>query len=676
MNVMQIAFIQPMFFWALAGLAIPVLMHLVLKRRSRQVHLGTLRFLKTVLQANARSRNLKRWLLLALRLTCVALLVGLFARPYLQGHEESAARQFLVILIDQSASMERRGSSGRLIDQAVAEARRIVAATEAQRIVIENGNAADLHVAYFDHQVRPIEVDEKSKNDTTSLLKQLKAPANLTGTTNYSAAMVWAADVCLRSQQKKRRVILLTDLQRVGLAWSEVEPLPPGVEVQVVDLGQPQTINAAISAIKLPATVIRPRTKTAVTVTVFNAGPFPLEKAEVVLHATRGDQQVTLRQQVSVEAGSTGLVEFETPELDEGLWRGYAELQHEDDLAFDNKRWFAVLVAAPLATLIVEGQPNDLPQRTAAYYLETSLRLAPPGDVAPERLFEPTVLALKQGVTLPDLSMTSLVVLANVPSLTQADATRLSTWVRAGGGLLVFAGEPTTAEGLDPLIEAGLGVGTVTGFSTSNDVPWRLETWSADHPIFEPFGDVQRGELARTAFRGISPLEPSSDATVLARFTGGAPAVIERMLDRGRVIWFAAGCDGTWSDWPRSRLFLPLNYQLLSDLGGLLEGGPVRENVIDNRSAVDLVPGVFAEGPHWNTINVSPRESETDRCTVEEFANRFGFDPAGPTSTELRSLPLLTAGLDVRNDELWAWVLAGLLGLFLAEGFLANRTTS
>lgn len=664
---MQFGFVQPIFFWALAGLAIPIVVHLVFKRKSQRIDLGTLRFLKTVLQANARSRNLKRWILLAMRLTAVALLVGIFARPHLRGFEAQASRQFVAILIDQSATMERRGDSGRLIDQAVAEARKILG---------EVGDAAETRVAFFDHVVHPLSSGDDAGKMTSSLLKQLSAPASLTGATNFSAAMAWARDVCVKSKQQKQRVVLLTDLQRSGLDWAETESLPSGVQIDVIDLGQQQTSNAAVSAVKIPVPVVRPGKTTAVTATIFNAGPFSLEKADVVLHATRGDRQINLRQQISLTAGATGLVDFETPELSEGLWRGYVELEHDDDLKFDNKRWFAILVAPPLKTLIVDGQPDELPQRTASYYLETSLRLAPPGEVAPERLFEPTVLPLDGETPWPDLKTTSLVVLANVPAISATDANRLAKWVRAGGGLLVFAGEPTTQDGMQPLIQAGLGVGKIRGFATSNEAPWRMERWDAEHPIFELFGDMQRGDLSRRSFRGISRIEPDEGAAVLARFTGGSPALLERSVDKGRVLWFAAGCDGTWSDWPRSRLYLPLNYQLLGYLGGLAEGGPVRNVAIDGQSDVDQAPGVYEDRNHWNAINVSPRESETDRCTLAEFANRFGFSPESGTSTEVVSSQTLIAGLDARDDEIWPSVLLILLVLILAEGFLANRTVS
>src|SRR5258708_9605090 len=80
---MPLQFVQSGFAWALLGLAIPIVIHLMFRLRSRRVDLGTLRFLRIVLEENARRRILKRWLLLALRLAAIVLLPGLFAPPSL-----------------------------------------------------------------------------------------------------------------------------------------------------------------------------------------------------------------------------------------------------------------------------------------------------------------------------------------------------------------------------------------------------------------------------------------------------------------------------------------------------------------------------------------------------------------------------------------------------------------
>ena len=118
-------FVQIGMLGALAALAIPIIIHLMFRQRARPVDLGTLQFLKIVLRDNARRRKLKRWLLLALRTACLALIAFLFARPYMLATEPGSGDRLVVILLDRSASMGLKGST-RPFDQALAEARAIL----------------------------------------------------------------------------------------------------------------------------------------------------------------------------------------------------------------------------------------------------------------------------------------------------------------------------------------------------------------------------------------------------------------------------------------------------------------------------------------------------------------------------------------------------------------------
>ena len=61
-------FIQASMLGALAAVALPVIAHLIFRRRSRPVDLGTLRFLKLVVRREARRRWLKRLVLLVLQI--------------------------------------------------------------------------------------------------------------------------------------------------------------------------------------------------------------------------------------------------------------------------------------------------------------------------------------------------------------------------------------------------------------------------------------------------------------------------------------------------------------------------------------------------------------------------------------------------------------------------------
>src|SRR5437660_8321973 len=95
--------IQASMLGALAAVALPIIAHLIFRRRSRPVDLGTLRFLKIAVRRDTRRKWVKRWLLLARRVACVALLVLMFARPYKAESIGGGDAGLTVILIDRSA---------------------------------------------------------------------------------------------------------------------------------------------------------------------------------------------------------------------------------------------------------------------------------------------------------------------------------------------------------------------------------------------------------------------------------------------------------------------------------------------------------------------------------------------------------------------------------------------
>src|SRR4051794_34245210 len=147
-------FVQASMLAALAAVVLPVLAHLLFRRRSRPVDLGTLRFLKVAVRQDTRRRRLKRWLLLALRLGCVVLLVLLFARPYRAEFAGGGDAGLAVVLIDRSASMARQRDGGRLIDHAVRELPEVVARIPARSRV---------EVAWFDVRPEPIGSSEDGR---------------------------------------------------------------------------------------------------------------------------------------------------------------------------------------------------------------------------------------------------------------------------------------------------------------------------------------------------------------------------------------------------------------------------------------------------------------------------------------------------------------------------------
>ena len=168
------------------------------------------------------------------------------------------------------------------------------------------------------------------------------------------------------------------------------------------------------------------------------------------------------------------------------------------------------------------------------------------------------------------------------------------------------------------------------------------------------------------------------------------------------MLWVTTSCGRDWSDWCRSRLFLPTVHQLLGYEVGLTTGGRVRTRLVDaergegsgNRSRESgasvqsgnpqasaalkteaLLPGVDQFDRFAEIINTSPRESDTDRCSRQEFEDRFAVkfvEEDGTTVAQAAGL----GNVELQQDELWHWVGCVLLAVLLLEGFVGNRTTA
>ncbi len=192
------------FLAAAAAVAVPILVHLLLRPRARRVDIGTVRFLTLALKESTRRRKLRRWLLLALRCAAVLLLALLFARPYLSRAGTEGRDREAILLIDQSASMGAVQSGQTLFARAQDAADKVLKELPEQTVV---------HLAYFDsHGIEPA---AEARIDGTRRAGY--------GATGYDQALRWARDQVVLSPRPQRTVYLFTDLQRSGLHGSPVE---------------------------------------------------------------------------------------------------------------------------------------------------------------------------------------------------------------------------------------------------------------------------------------------------------------------------------------------------------------------------------------------------------------------------------------------------------------------
>jgi hypothetical protein len=145
-------FKHPEILYFLFLLAIPILVHLFQLRRFQKEYFTNVRFLKELSMQTRKSSVIKKWLLLCTRLLLLACLIVAFAQPYFRAKEDDRKGNEMVILLDNSFSMQAKGNKGELLKRAVQDLLENTPENQ-QFSLVTNTNA------YWDTDIKSIQKD-------------------------------------------------------------------------------------------------------------------------------------------------------------------------------------------------------------------------------------------------------------------------------------------------------------------------------------------------------------------------------------------------------------------------------------------------------------------------------------------------------------------------------------
>jgi hypothetical protein len=582
------SFLAPLFLVALAGLAIPVFLHLIQRERKHVVQFPSLMFLRRIPYQSIRRRRIRHWMLLMMRLAALALIVLAFGRPFFRSADPSAAAaggaREVVILVDRSYSM---GYGDRW-------ARALAAARDATN-ALSGGDRASL--VFFGSAT---DVALRSTADKGRLQAALAAAQLSSGATHYGPALKLAGSILSESTLPRREVVLVTDFQRGGWRGADNIRLPDGAILTPVAIGDAETANLSVTPVALERSTFSDQERVTVTAGVSNHGSKPVSGVDVTLEINgRGIQT----QKVDVQANASASATFAPVTLSGSEVRASVRLA-KDAMDRDNAFHFMVAAGRPVRTLIVERAAR----RDASLYVSRALAV---GD-APR--FD-TGSRDPDAVSNDDLQAATVVVVNDVQA-TSALAERLGKYVERGGGLLIVTGQRGTWPQERAAVIPALP-GEVVDRSRGQAA--RLVGLEYGHPVFEPFRAPRSGDFSAARFYGYRAVTIQSGANVLARFDDGAPALLERRLGAGRVLLWAASFDMDWNDFAVKPAFLPFVHQLGRHLAGYREPEPwltVGEVLDPDRT-------------------VGAQQPQDVRTVVAPSGQRISLDPEGGDVIEL-----------------------------------------
>lgn len=534
---MGLQFLVPALLAGLVALAVPVIIHLTRRQRSRVIEFPSLMFLERIPYRSMRRRKIRNWFLLLVRAAALGLLVVAFARPLFTDLDLEAGTVIgpreVVILLDRSYSMAQGGRW----DRATEAARRIV--TDLQPI-----DRASLIL--FDTRAQAV---LRSSSDADLLQRALGEARVGSMATRFGPGLKLAESILTDTDLPNREVVLISDFQRAGWNGEEDVRFPSTTRITpiaVVEADAAPPENRTVSELDLGRELFSGRERVRVAARIARVGGDAPATVPVTLVV---DGRVQESRSVELDPDGAAQVSFEAVTLSEAFTRGEVRIE-EDGLPPDDARRFVLSPGRASSVLVVRSARAS---ERSALYLSRALGIA--GDV-PYRTDVRTAEALTG-----DLTQRSVIVLndAALPSGDAADGLR--RYLEGGGGLLVILGEASriSADAAD-LLPVRIGE------PADREPPGRLGYVDYTHPVLDAFAGADGGDFSRARFYRYRRLEPEEEAEVLARFDDGAPAIVAGRVGPGRVVVWASSADNFWNDLVLQPLFLPLLHQTVAYL--------------------------------------------------------------------------------------------------------------
>ncbi len=627
-----LSFLYPLFLAGALAAAIPIVLHLFRRRTEAVVDFPAVRLMQKAPVEQQRRRRIRELILLALRVTALALLAFAFARPYLRSSVAAMTSPIAIVALDTSMSMSAPGT----FDAAKQAARRAVTDTPPAALVglVTFADAATLVVP--------------PTTDRGGVIAAIDASRPGAGGTRYRTALSRAAEAVGASAG---RIVVVTDLQQAGWETADEGAVPDGVTVDVVPIRPPES-NVAVTAVR--------REGQAVVAAVHN---FSARPARVPVRLkVDGRDLTTDRVEIAPQsAAEVRLVSALPP-------RGGVEVSVDDAAGYqaDNARYLVLdpATAVPVIVLTAESPGSS---RTGIY-VERALGVANEGAGYQVRAVDGRQFS---AMSAQELDSPAALVILGTRTLDRKGRETVASYLQNGGRALVALGPDIDYDTLSATLGVDLGIERDSKSDAGGTVT--LVAVDVRHPIFRPFSSPT-GALGDVYVEQYRRLKDQKERTVLARFSGGPPALTEQIVNRGRLLVFTSDLDNQWNRFPLNPAFVPF---AVESVKYLTQGREQRQvwTLPNVPPGVVALPGLYSLPPATSgaperrvAINVDIRESNPAATTVEEFS-------AGITrlsqSAEVRAAS--EAKEQEERQRLWQLGLLIVLGVLASEGLIGRR---
>ncbi len=553
------------FFSGLAAMSIPILIHLLLRRRRRPVRWAAMRFLLEANRHQRRLPTLEQILLLAARCLLVAVIATAIAHPVF-GPDADAGGRTLVLVIDNSLTAGLRDETGRTaLDRHKQTARELIdrlAPGAGDRVAVITAASPASGV------IIPATLDIDAARERIDTIEPADSAMDLPG---VLALLPGSTD----PDTPEARAVLISDWRRgsgLGEAEGPGRPTPRPREnhpltLRVTPPAADDAANLRLVALSAGRGVVLPGDPSpasqAIATVVREGTDLPAADAVLTVESIGPGDAMHVEQPFTLPEGERSItvpVVLDLPGQDEdhggdiALRAAVRTTAPVDAIAADSVLLRTIRLRHTVRVGVVHARRGDGPLERfdPADWVRTALKPDPLTPVEIREINAP-------GLTPADLAGLDAAVLTRPDLLSDEAWAGCAGFVDRGGTLVVFPPDDPGAHRWPDAVRSALGI----------DAEFSREPVRLDPPeALEPGGDpdalpLLSGDLAPLA-RGVTVTmmlraDAPRERVVLAAAGGGAFLFVPR----DRVWIFAAPPATAWTDLPAQPLMLPLLQEIV-----------------------------------------------------------------------------------------------------------------
>ncbi|WP_405293407.1 BatA domain-containing protein [Algibacter sp. Ld11] len=494
-------FKHPELLYALFLLLIPVIVHLFQLRKFEKVNFTNVAFLKEAKLQARKSAQIKKWLILCTRLLLLACIVLAFAQPFTAKTNAFKSKKETVIYLDNSFSMQAKGSQGELLKRAVQDV--IEHVPENENITLLTNN-----LVFKDVNIKSI------KND---LLQLGYAATPLTS----QAALLKSNTFFSKQKNSLKNLIYISDFQDSNNSFSiKKDSLKTNYFVQLKPVNNEN--------IAIDSAFISNKTASEIELSVLlkNTGK-SLDNLPVSIF---NNDTLIAKTSVSIDKEASTMFTLPTNKIING------KITIDDaSLQFDNSLFFNINNTEKVNVLTINEADDDFLKR-----IYTS------GE------FNYTAYALNQ-LNYNTLESQNLVVLNELNTIPNALIAVLKQFTSQGGTLVIIPSSNITIDSYNDLLQ-----GVQSTFKEFNKIEKRITTINYAHPLFNNgVFEKQVNNFQYPKVKGFYNINSASLSSVL-KYEDGTPFLFQNKS----TFVFTAALNKEHSNFKNSPLIVPTLYNI------------------------------------------------------------------------------------------------------------------